>query len=98
MDTTNDWWISLVLERKKSQTWEAFKKVFFRQFLDSDFEDDVKMEWNWLTPKEKQNLHKYIAKFWKILMRVTPFMKISEEKKKRKFVVSQDYFPGYDIL
>lgn len=89
-DTASDWWISLVLEGQKPRTWKDFKKIFLCQFLESDFETDfeneVKMEWDWLAQDENQKVCKYIAKFWKVLMRVTPFMKISENEKKRKFV------------
>ncbi|MCO5577958.1 hypothetical protein L7F22_031795 [Adiantum nelumboides] len=36
-DTASDWWLTLILEKNHPRTWEEFKKVFYGQFLPSEF-------------------------------------------------------------
>ena len=45
-DMASDWWLSLLLEGKKPKTWEAFKQIFYVQFLPTNFERDVKKDWD----------------------------------------------------
>lgn len=37
-NTTKDWWVA---EKRNVQTWEQFKKVFLRSFLNEDYEDET---------------------------------------------------------
>ena len=70
-DTASNWWLTLILEKRKPQTWEQFKKVFYGQFLPPDFEDDVKKEWDWLSQKENEKVTAYVDKYWATLLKVT---------------------------
>ena len=84
-DTANDWWLARILERTDARTWKNFKAQFYEQFLPPDFNKDVQKEWDWLSQKEGKAITTYVDKFWAILLKLTPFMTISNEEKMRKF-------------
>jgi len=84
-DTTSNWRLTLILEKRKPPTWEHFKRVFYAQFLPPDFEDNIKEEWDWLSQKENERVTAYVDKYWATLLKVTPFMRIREEEEKQKF-------------
>ncbi|MCO5553062.1 hypothetical protein L7F22_006583 [Adiantum nelumboides] len=50
----------------------------------SDFEQEVKKEWDRLSQLENETVPQYVDKFWDILLKVTPF-KIEDSEKMRKF-------------
>ena len=79
------WWRAKILERSDAKTWALFKEQFYEQFLPSDFEKDKQKEWDWVTQKEEEFVSHYVDTFWAVLLKVTPFMTISEEEKMRKF-------------
>ena len=80
-----DWWLTKILEKKQPRTWKEFRKQFFKQFLPPDFKKDVQMEWDWIHQKESESVSSYVDEFWATLLKVTPFLSISEEEKMRKF-------------
>ncbi|MCO5582874.1 hypothetical protein L7F22_036775 [Adiantum nelumboides] len=83
--TTNSWWLTQILENRKPQGWKAFKKAFYAQFLPPDFEQEVKKEWNRFSQSENETVSQYVDRFWDVLLKVTPFKKIEDSEKMRKF-------------
>ena len=81
----SDWWLTKILEGKKPRSWEHFKSQFFKQFLPRNFEKDVRQEWDWIKQDEGESVSSYMDEFWTTLLKVTPFLKISEKEKMRKF-------------
>ena len=51
----------MILEGKKPKDWEAFKKLFYNQFLPTNFEQDVKKEWDRLAQREHKTVRHYVA-------------------------------------
>ncbi|MCO5569121.1 hypothetical protein L7F22_022829 [Adiantum nelumboides] len=84
-ETASSWWLTTILEGRKPKSWEDFKKAFYGQFLPPDFEKEVKKEWDRLSQDENESVSAYVDKYWEILLKVTPFKKISDEEKMRKF-------------
>ena len=70
-DMASDWWLTLNLEGKKPKDWEAFKKLFYVQFLPTNFEQDVKKEWDRLAQREHKTVRRYVARFLSVLLKVT---------------------------
>ncbi|MCO5569029.1 hypothetical protein L7F22_022735 [Adiantum nelumboides] len=66
-DTASDWWLTLILEKNHPRTWEEFKKVFYCQFLPSEFQKDVKKEWDRLSQKEHETVSTYIDRLSQLL-------------------------------
>ncbi|MCO5576730.1 hypothetical protein L7F22_030547 [Adiantum nelumboides] len=83
--TANSWWLTLILEEKKPADWPSFKKAFYTQFLPLDFEEEAKKEWDRLSQLENKMVPQFVDKFWDVLLKVTPFKKIDEVEKMRKF-------------
>ncbi|MCO5572304.1 hypothetical protein L7F22_026057 [Adiantum nelumboides] len=83
--TASSWWLTMILENRKPQDWSAFKRAFYAQFLPPDFEQEVKKEWDRLSQLENEIVPQYVDKFWDILLKVTPFKKIEDSEKMRKF-------------
>lgn len=54
-------------------------------YVTLDFENDVRKEWDWPAQKENEEVTSYMNEFWSTLLKVTTFLKISDEEKKRKF-------------
>ncbi|MCO5586247.1 hypothetical protein L7F22_040186 [Adiantum nelumboides] len=54
--TASSWWLTQILEGKKPKDWSAFKKAFYSQFLFSDFEQEVRKEWDRLSQWEDAGL------------------------------------------
>ncbi|MCO5573803.1 hypothetical protein L7F22_027577 [Adiantum nelumboides] len=75
----------MILENRKPQEWSAFKKAFYAQFLPPDFKQEVKKEWDRLSQLENETVLQYVDNFWDILLKVTPFKKIEDSEKMRKF-------------
>ena len=81
----SDWWLTKILEKRQPRTWKQFKVQFFRQFLPPDFKKDVQKEWDWIHQQEDESVSSYVDEFWATLLKVTPFLYISEEEKMHKF-------------
>ena len=79
-ETAENWWLAKILEHSDAKTWTLFKEQFYEQFLPLDFEKDVRKEWDWISQKEEESVSQYVDSFWAVLLRVTPFMKISIHK------------------
>ena len=73
-------WLTLILEGKKPKDWEAFKQLFYVQFLPTNFEQDVK-ERDRLAQREHETVQRYVACFWSVLLKVTPSKRLTMKKR-----------------
>ncbi|MCO5589436.1 hypothetical protein L7F22_043403 [Adiantum nelumboides] len=91
--TASSWWLTQILEGKKPKDWSVFKEAFYSQFLPPDFEQEVRKEWDRLSQWEDESVPQYVDRFWDVLLEVTPFKKIEDSEKMRKFEL--DYMMAF---
>ena len=97
-ESASDWWLTLILEAKKPKDWDAFKQMFYAQFLPTNFWQDVKKEWDPLAQREHESIQHYVARFWSVLLKVTPFKKIDDEEKMQKFEAGLQSTKSYEVV
>ncbi|MCO5590509.1 hypothetical protein L7F22_044479 [Adiantum nelumboides] len=82
--SARQWWASLWANGEAPKTWKTLRASIMKQFLASDAKDKVLTKWRSLKLSPYESIHKYVDKFWDLLLKATVYKKIDFEEQKQQ--------------